>query len=263
MLLATPVVASARTLVLYAYRKLLDQDPFESTSNPSTVRIRGLVGGRKIEAVVFDLDGTLTALDWRAAHWVTLHWLWLTRLVPAEQRRQLVRRLMIGLEGFLNFLVSQLNRTKSSRLLARLLPAFNLLRGYPPPEQLTLQPHVADCLANLARHYPIALISARDDRSVRVFLHGQGFTETFFTAIATRDLVRNLLPHSEGLLYLSEQLGVSPEQMLVISDSDVNLRAGRAMGMATAAVLTGLGEEKDMRSADIILQTVCELEEWL
>ena len=263
VLLATPVVASARTLVLYAYRKLLDQDPFESTSNPSTVRIRGLVGGRKIEAVVFDLDGTLTAVDWRAAQWATTHGQWLSWLVPPLQRQQLVRRLLIGLEGFLNFLVSQLNRATSPHLLERLLPILNLLRGYPPPELLTLQPQVAACLTNLARQYHLALITARDDRSVRYFLHEQGFAETFFRAVATRSGVRNLLPHSEGLLYLSEQLGVSPEQMLVISDSDVNLRAGRAMGMATAAVLTGLGEEKDMRSADIILQTVCELEEWL
>lgn len=263
VLLATPVVASARTLVLYAYRKLLDQDPFESTSNPSTVRIRGLVGGRKIEAVVFDLDGTLTAVDWRVAHWAGDHGKWLTWLVSTAQQQQLVRRLMIGLEGFLNFLVSQLNRAESPQLLERVLPVFNRLRGYPPPELLTLQPAVADCLGNLARQYHVALITARDDRSVRAFLYEQGFADPFFTAIATRNVVRNLLPHSEGLLYLSEQLGVSPEQMLVISDSDVNLRAGRAMGMATAAVLTGLGEEKDMRSADIILQTVCELEEWL
>ncbi len=263
VLLATPVVASARTLVLYAYRKLLDQDPFESTSNPSTVRIRGLVGGRKIEAVVFDLDGTLTAIDWRAAQWAAAHGQWLTWLVSTEQQQQLVRRLMIGLEGFLNFLVSQLNRAESPQLLERLLPVFNRLRGYPPPELLSLQPQVAACLGNLARQYHVALITARDDRSVRAFLHEQGFADPFFSAIATRNVVRNLLPHSEGLLYLSEQLAVVPEQMLVISDSDVNLRAGRAMGMATAAVLTGLGEEKDMRSADIILQTVCELEEWL
>lgn len=263
VLLATPVVASARTLFVYAYRKLLDQEPFESAGAPSSVRIRGLVGGRKIEAIVFDLDGTLTALDWRMVAGAATHLQWLGWLAPAEQRQRTARRLMVALEGFVNFLISQLHRAESPQLLERLLPFFNLLRGYPAPEKLTLQPQVAFCLANLARHYRVALITARDHRSVCAFLHEQGLDDQLFHATATRNTVRNLLPHSEGLLYLSEQLGLAPEQMLVISDSDVNLRAGRAMGMATAAVLTGLGEEKDMRSADITLQTVCELEEWL
>ena len=64
VLLATPIIASARTLLTYTYRKLRDQDPFEELTPPQdAVRIPGLIAGRKIDAVIFDLDGTLAQVD--------------------------------------------------------------------------------------------------------------------------------------------------------------------------------------------------------
>ncbi len=264
VLLATPTVASARTILLYIYRKLLDQEPFELRQGRQVgVRIRGLIGGRKVEAIIFDLDGTLTELDWQVTAWAAQPARWLDWLIPPDHRRDQARRLMIGLEGFINFLISQFSRSDSVTLLERSLPLFNRLRGYPPPEALTLQPGVLTVLERLAPHYRLALITARDRHSLQLFCRRTGIDETLFQTIVTRQDVRNLLPHSEGLTLIAEQLQMEPEQFLVASDSDVNLRTGRAMGMAAVGVLQGLGEERDMRDADIVLQNVCELEEWL
>lgn len=264
VLLATPTVASARAILTYIYRKLLDQEPFDvPQKGQGGVRIRGLIGGRKIEAVVFDLDGTLTQVDWQAMVWAGAHLHWLNWLVTPQQRQEQTRRLMIALEGFINFLISQIGRASSSQRLAQLLPLFNQLRGYPPPEELTLQAQTVATLMQLRDHYQLALITARDPQSLHTFLHRNELTEQMFQAIITRADVRNLLPHSEGLLLVREELQMEPEQILVVSDSDINLRAGRAMGMAAAGVLSGLGEEQDMRDADIILQDIHELTEWL
>jgi phosphoglycolate phosphatase-like HAD superfamily hydrolase len=49
----------------------------------------------------------------------------------------------------------------------------------------------------------------------------------------------------------------------MVSDTDVNLRAARAMEMATAGVLTGLGVAEEMREADLVLTSVTELTDWL
>ncbi|MEZ4731684.1 MAG: AI-2E family transporter [Caldilineaceae bacterium] len=264
VLLATPVVASLRTVLTYIYRKLLDQEPFEPRQAPQIgIRIRGLVGGRKIEAILFDLDGTLTELDWRAVDWVAHQLAWLRWLLTAEQRQHYTRRLMIGFEGLINFLISQLSRSKDRRGLEEALPFFNLLRGYPPPEQLTLQPGVAESLHRLAGAYRLALISARDRRSVEKFLHATNLDDGVFAFVVTREDVRNLLPHSEGLLQLTEHLGLTPDQILIVSDTDTNLRAGRAMGMAVAGVLSGLGEAEDMDETDLAVCNLPELEEWL
>ena len=264
ILLATPVVATLRSLLLYIYRKLLDQEPFEPRPNLTTgIRIRGLVGGRKIEAIIFDLDGTLTALDWRATTWTEQRLPWLDRLVSTDRRRHYIRRVMVGIEGMINFLISQLARTKDRRALENMLPLFNLLRGYPPPDQLILQPGVAASLQRLAYTYRLALITARDRRSLRTFLSNADLNDKLFEFVLAREDVRNLLPHSEGLLALTELLQIPPAQILVVSDTDTNLRAGRAMGMAVAGVLGGLGEAEDMDETDLTLRSLSELEEWL
>lgn len=264
ILLATPVVATLRTLLTYLYRKLLDQEPFEPRQSMSTgIRIRGLVGGRKIEAIIFDLDGVLTQPDWRVMAWTEQHVPWLDRFISADRRRTYTRRLMISIEGMVSFLISQLSRAKDRRALENLLPFFNLLRGYPPPEQLTLQPGVADSLRRLAYRYRLGLISARDRRSIHTFLSAVDLNDNLFEFIIAREDVRNLLPHSEGLLALTALLQVPPAQILVVSDTDTNLRAGRAMGMAVAGVLSGLGEVEDMDETDLTLSSLPELEEWL
>src|SRR5690606_29760836 len=70
VLLATPVIASARIILTYIYRKLLDQEPFQPAHlAQAAMRIPGLVAGRKIEGVIFDLDGTLAEPSWEATSW--------------------------------------------------------------------------------------------------------------------------------------------------------------------------------------------------
>lgn len=263
ILLATPIVATLRTLLLYTYRKLLDQEPFEPRQVASPIRIRGLVGGRKIEAILFDLDGTLTQIDWHAMTWVEQHSTWLERVVPIERRRHYTRRLMIASEGMINFFVSQLGRTQEKRALENSLPFFNLARGYPPPEKLMLQDGAALTLRRLAYTYRLALISARDMRSVRTFLEATDLNDGLFAAIIVREDVRSLLPHGEGLLAVNALLQLSPDQILLVSDTETNLRAGRAMGMAVVGVLSGLGEAIDMEETDLTVNTLSELEEWL
>jgi phosphoglycolate phosphatase-like HAD superfamily hydrolase len=263
ILLATPMVATLRTLLVYTYRKLLDQEPFEPRQIASPIRIRGLVGGRKIEAILFDLDGTLTQIDWRAMSWVEQHSTWLERFVPSERRRHYTRRLMIAVEGMINFFVSQLGRAQEKHTLESSLPFFNLVRGYPPPEKLALHDGVARTLRRLAATYHLALISARDRRSVHNFLEKADLNDGLFAAVIVREDVRSLLPHGEGLLAISTRLQLPPNQILLVSDTDTNLRAGRAMGMAVAGVLTGLGETIDMDETDLTINTLPELEEWL
>ena len=113
------MIASVRTLLSYIYRRLLDLEPFETrTAAQSSVRIRGLLAGRKVAAVVFDLDGTLAQLDWAWAERVVRQTAWLERLVPEAQRRLLVRRFMVLIEGLINVVIGQMQRWGMDRRLA-------------------------------------------------------------------------------------------------------------------------------------------------
>jgi phosphoglycolate phosphatase-like HAD superfamily hydrolase len=266
VLLATPVIASARLILLYVYRKLLDREPFEpERSLDASVRIRGLIAGRKVEAVVFDLDGALAGLDLHATNWAVSYFYWLDNLISIEQRRQFARRVMVTLEGTINFLYSRIYRYRGPQHLKiqRLLPFFDILRGYPPCDVLMPQPGVPETLQHLAGSYLLALISTRPRAEVNCFLANARLAEGVFAITLSIEDLRNPLPHSEGLVIITQRLVLNANQILMVSDTDANLRAPRAMEMATAGVLSGLGQPQDMRDADLVLTSVAELEEWL
>ncbi len=264
VLLATPIVASARTLLSYVFRKLTDQEPFEELAPPqSEVRIPGVIAGRKIEGIIFDLDGTLAFVDWGFADWAECRLGWLDRIASPADRRRIARRLMISLEGFVHFLIGLARRLRISSDLDRLFPALNRIRGYPPIGRMQAMPGAGDTLSTLAMQYPIVLASTRNRPDILAFLSKSNLPREAIVHVLGREDVRYLLPNSEVLLIAAEKLGVDPNQLLVVSDNHINLRAARAAHIATAGVLCGLAEERDLRDADLTLGSTPELLEWL
>lgn len=264
VLLATPVLASARVILSYIYCKLVDIEPFEETETmQSSVRIRGLVAGRKIDAVVFDLDGTLAELDLGLLDIVVARLRWMDPVIDEERRRRIVRRFMIMLEGPIHFLVTQLRRLQLQEDFERIRPILNMLRGYAAPEHLLPRSDSSDVIHELDPHYKLALISTRSRQTVELFLDKSGLGNGLFASVITREDVRNLLPHSEGLLLAAGQMNLDPNHLLVVSDTDINLRSGRATEMATAGALWGLGKRQDLEDADLLLESPADLCEYL
>jgi len=264
VLLATPILASSREILTYIIRKLQDKEPFEqrATTQPA-VRIRGLIAGRKIEGVIFELDGVLTELDWRLADQLVHRTQWIDRVVKEQTRRRFVQRGMILMEGLVNFFINRLEHAKRHDYLNRMQPIFDSLRGYPSSPNLTLAPGVIDTLHTLRRGYRLALVTTRRRQDVLAFLARSGLDDGIFEVVVAREDVRRLLHNSEALSTAAEQLLLDPTNALIVSDADGNLRSGAAINMATAGVLGGISQEQDFQSADMILPTLSELTEWL
>lgn len=264
VLLATPILGSARVLLSYIYRKLLDLEPFDpAPAAQSNVRIRGLIAGRKIEGIVFDLDGTLTELDMQLVDTVAERLTWMDRLISPQLRQRIMWRIMVTLEGPINFIISQLLRLQLLSDLDRVMPTLNRLRGYPSKDALVAFPDTPSLLQELTPQYQLALVSTRSRATIDSFLAKYGMVNGLFKSIVAREDVRNLMPHGEGLMLAAEQLQLPADSLLVVSDTEVNLRSGRAVEMATAGVLTGLGRAKDLGEADLVLDSPTELCEWL
>ena len=264
ILLAAPTIASVRTLINYIYRKLTDQQPFEPLRNVQTaMRIPGLIAGRKIEGVIFDMEGVITQLDLSTLDMASSRLQWLDPLLSASDRQMVFRRILIMLEGLVNFFVSQLWRLKLQRDLNRLQPMIDKFRCFPPVERYELQPGALEFLQSLRPNYQLALVTVRRQDEIAHFLQQNGLDESLFSAIVTRDEVTNSLPQSDQLKLVLERLNLLPEQILMVSDTDANLRAARAMEMATAGSLSGLGIASLMTDADIIVVNTDELREWL
>ena len=265
VLLATPVIASARTLLSYVYRKLFDLPPFDTLEpTQSHIRIRGVVAGNKIEAVIFCLDGVLTQFDWGWAERLADRSTLLERFLPRARRVALARRLMLGLEGLVNRSINTLKWLKLDQDLKRMQINFDRLRGFGPADAVSGGGQVSDVLTYLAgQGYRLAVVSARPRADVEQILARANISPDLFGAVISLDDVRNLPPHPDAVAKACEALQMEAGRALLVGDSDVDLRPARALGVNTVGVLTGLGTAQNLSEANLLLDRVDQLDEWL
>jgi phosphoglycolate phosphatase-like HAD superfamily hydrolase len=82
-----------------------------------------------------------------------------------------------------------------------------------------------------------------------------------FTAVIGSQTTRRMKPHPEPLLFAAREMGVRPEECLMIGDTTIDIRTGVAAGAQTVGVLCGFGTELELREAGagLILPTTSDL----
>lgn len=206
-----------------------------------------------VRALCFDVDGTLSDTD-------DLFVRRLKRWIPSER---LARRLVMWLESPGNGLLALADRLGIDDELARLVDWMYRHRRKRWREFLLI-PGVPQMLQNLSQRYPLAVISSRDEIGTLQFLDHFGLTP-LFRVIVTALTCEHTKPYPDPIFYAARQLGVRPEECVMIGDTTVDIRAGRAAGAQTIGVLCGFGEEKELRraGADLILPTTADVEKYL
>ena len=292
VLLITPTIASTRVLLRYIFRKLQDLEPFESPYKHSDVRIPGLVAGHRIEGIVFDLDGTLTHLDWSLASDLAQRFDPLERIWPFKRRELFFRRLMAWMEGPSYTIVSILTWLKLHEDVRRLTVPLHRLRGFPSVESLKLRADVPELLLNLrpkqdprpnenaaqdpplqtdtqplislpSQQYKLGLITTRSRDEVHTFFQRADLPIALFDAISTRDDLRNPTPNNEAMARTLEILDLPADACLVVGDTELQLRAGEALGAVQIGVLCGMGTAQTFNNADLILDSPTDLTAYL
>jgi HAD superfamily hydrolase (TIGR01509 family) len=119
---------------------------------------------------------------------------------------------------------------------------------------------VREMLQSLSQRYPLAVISARDAISTRAFLEAYDLLP-FFQCIATAQTCYHTKPFPDPILWAARQMDVPPEACLMVGDTSVDMRAGRAAGAQKVGVLCGFGERAELQKygANLILTTTPEL----
>ncbi len=264
VLLAAPTIATARVLVRYLYRKLLDLPPFP----PETPLLAPGKGWwqpervQRVKAVLFDLDGTLFETDDMLVE--RLAWI-LSPLARALEfdAHKVARRMVMGMEGVLNGLITLLDVLHLDRVafwLAR--QGDRLLHGSSRVQAYRLTPGADALLAHLAPRFRLGVVTTRSREEAEKMLQATGLAP-YFDVVVTRDDSRRLKPHPAPILTAARRLGLSPEQILVVGDTPMDVRAARAAGAMTAAVLCGFGEIDELQEADIVVEDPAELIQWL
>ncbi len=212
----------------------------------------------RIQALCFDIDGTLRDTDDQYAQQIAATLTALLRpvgwLLKTSNTRSFARRIVMALENPGNDLQGLADRMNFDQHLTHLLDALSHLRPGRRTAPLLIIPGVQEMLERLSNHFPLAVVSARGERSTIAFLEQHDLSQ-YFRVVVTGQSCRHTKPYPDPILFACQQMEIPPENCLMVGDTTIDIRAGRLAGCQTVGVLCGFGEEQELRSegADLIL----------
>jgi phosphoglycolate phosphatase-like HAD superfamily hydrolase len=218
----------------------------------------------RIRALCFDVDGTLSDTDDLYMHRISSRLPRFLFRAPERTARRMVMWIeapgnallgladSLGLDDEMVAFINWMNRHRTSALAggAREKQAKDFL----------LVPGVDEMLRRLKGRYPMAVVSVRDERGTMAFLEEFDLVQ-YFDAIVTGFSARRTKPYPDPILLAAQKMDVPPEDCLMIGDTTVDIRAGKAARAQTVGVLCGFGEEVELRrmGADLILEATPNL----
>ncbi|MCI5111729.1 MAG: HAD family hydrolase [Marivita sp.] len=225
-----------------------------------------------IEAILFDKDGTL--FDFGAT-WNAWAKSLLLRLAEGNEARAAALGQVIGFDwaagvfnadslviaGTPDEVVETLSPACPTLSRAELLALINEeAAAAPMAPAVPLAPLLDRLIAAGLR-----LGVATNDAEAPAFAHlDSAGVRDRFAFIAGSDSGHGAKPEPGQLLAFCSAVGVTPDRALMVGDSTHDLIAGRAAGMRTVAVLTGLAGRAELEPfADLVFPNIGHLADWL
>ncbi len=218
----------------------------------------------RVQAICFDIDGTLCDTDdamvqrWSMAVRKPMFWL------KPWQARTLTRRVIMALESPANEAYRWLDWLHLDGAMAALYNRWIRSGRKRKKRPHWIVPGVQSMLETLSRHYPLAVVTTRDEQTTVEFLN-QFHLLSCFQVIVTSQTCRHTKPYPEPMFYASKGLNTPPEHCMMVGDTTVDILAGKRAGMQTVGVLCGFGEERELirAGANSILNTTSDLTQLL
>lgn len=216
----------------------------------------------RVEAICFDIDGTLADTDDAYVQDLSRALSSLRIFTSEEARQKLARRFVMAAETPVNAITTLLDRLFLNQTLGILRTTLHRLRGEKEPHQLI--PGVRTMLETLAVHYPLAIVTAREERSTESFLRATKLGP-LFRYVATARTCTRAKPHPAPVRWAASQMEISPQACVMVGDTTVDIRAGVSAGAQTVGVLCGFGQRHELErsGANLILESTTELTEVL
>lgn len=83
--------------------------------------------------------------------------------------------------------------------------------------------------------------------------------EDYFDSVVTRDRVINGKPAPEMAELACRELGLSPEETIIIGDSNADMQLGKGAGLRLTIGISSMGDGKHLNDADMIISSFNEL----
>jgi len=218
----------------------------------------------RIHAICFDIDGTLRDTDDQMAQQLASLLKPFGLFLSHHKRQVIARRVIMALEQPGNFVKGRLDAWRLDGFLARLGDRWRRTGDQPHAKPPLIIPGVRAMLAQLSLGYPLAVVSARGERSTRLFLDSHDLA-AFFQVVVTEQTCPRTKPYPDPIFWAARHMNVAAENCLMVGDTTVDIRAGRAAGCQTVGVLCGFGQEDELRraGADLILPTTADVADYL
>ena len=211
----------------------------------------------RIRALCFDIDGTLSDSD---DYYVDRLSRWIRYAPFVSDPVRGARRLLMWMESPANAL---LGLADSSGLDNAAISVIDWVQRHRRRHvrHLPVMPGVTDLLQKLHARYPLAVVSARDENSAMSFLE-QSHLVRHFDAIITALSAKHTKPYPDPIKLAAQRMGVAPDACVMVGDTGVDIRAGKAAAAQTVGVLCGYGEARELQrlGADVILPTTADLD---
>lgn len=219
----------------------------------------------RVQALCFDVDGTLRDTDDQYIQNLLSYLKFFRPILPGQDLERFARRLIMAIEDPGNLALDLADRLGIDNLTARLLQSIERPRQrLKILKKAPIVPGVRKMLEALFQDYPMAIVSARGEDATLEFLESQHLTR-YFQVIVTGQTCARTKPHPMPVQWAAAKLGVRAESCLMIGDTTVDIRSGRAAGAQTAGVLCGFGTEDELvkAGAHVVLKSSADLADYL
>ena len=214
-----------------------------------------------VRGLVFDLDGTLVSLKIEVVR--------LRSTMIEELRGQgfdtSTLNTSLYSQNIIDFARSEVDAGRIGKsfdyVQSRLYSALDRLELEWNAESVPIA-GATETLGRLRRSDIGLAVVTNSGRAAAQFLFDKYKLAEYFDVILTRDDVRVMKPHPEGILKAIELLGVTNSDALFVGDSTIDIKAARAAGVKIAAVTTGhySAEKLQSEGADYIIGSLSELD---
>jgi phosphoglycolate phosphatase len=218
--------------------------------------------GRRLAAVLFDLDGTLldTAADIALALNRTMIEYDCRPLAEDDVRRMIGRGSPILIERAAASQGRIVDATTQAAMVERF---FHHYGGLGESNEDSAQPYAgaAESLRTLhAAGLRTAVVTNKQHRFAEALLNRLGLAD-WVDVVVGGDTCARRKPDPQPLLFACESLHVPPSKSLMIGDSVNDVQAARAAGIPIVCVAYGYNEGRDPRTleCDLLLDSLAEL----
>lgn len=229
---------------------------------PSEYLISGQIDLSKVQGLLFDVDGTLSDTDDHLVNRLAPFLKPFAWLCKDQDPQHFARWMVMAAETPANFMYSIADWLGLDAYLARVYGRFSRKRHEKTPsdERFWIIPGVKAMLARFHGHYPMAVVSARDEHTTMHFLEHFDLLP-YFDVIVTAQTCDRTKPFPDPVECAAQQMGLSASQCVMVGDTIVDVLAGKSAGAQTIAVLCGFGTQRELEraGANLIVSSTADI----